>query len=67
MVSSIIVYFAISKARYIGLFISKLTMILTPIIIGIIFAYLLNPIVKKLEKLFKKSKKITMSDTILHM
>ena len=59
IVSSIIVYFAISKARYIGLFISKLTMILTPIIIGIIFAYLLNPIVKKLEKLFKKSKKIT--------
>ena len=55
---SIMVYFLFSKIKYIWLFIDKLFVILSPVIIGIIIAMLLNPIVKKIEDLFIKNEKI---------
>jgi predicted PurR-regulated permease PerM len=58
LVSSIIVYFLFSKIKYLGMFIGKLINILSPVLIGILFAYLLNPFVKKVENLVNKSEKI---------
>lgn len=55
---SIVVYFLFSKMKHIGLFFNKILTILSPVIIGIIFALLLNPFVKKIEDAFNKKEKI---------
>jgi predicted PurR-regulated permease PerM len=55
---SIFVYFMFSKISYITAFFSKLFKILSPVIIGLIFAGLLNPIVSKIENYFNKKEKI---------
>ena len=58
IVSSVVVYFLFSKISIILSFFSKILSILSPIIVGIIFACLLNPIVKKFENLYNKKDKI---------
>ncbi len=55
---SIVVYFIFSKFNYISSFLSKLINILAPVIIGVLFAYLVNPLVSRLERYFKKKDKI---------
>ena len=55
---SIIVYFLFSKFSYITLFLKKIFYILTPVFIGVLFAYLLNPIVSKIEFYFNKKQEI---------
>ena len=61
---SIIVYFLFSKMKHIGLFFSKLLGILSPVIVGIIFACLLNPFVKKIEEAFNKKEKISKQNKL---
>ena len=58
--ASILLFFIILRFEYIINFIVKILTILSPIFIGLLFAYLLNPIVKFFEnRVFKKiSKKI---------
>ena len=58
IVSSVVVYFLFSKMSIILSFFSKILSILSPIIVGILFACLLNPIVKKFENLYNKKDKI---------
>ena len=58
IVCSIIVYFLFSKLGTISSYFKKIIVILSPVIIGILFAYLLNPIVKRFEELFNKYEKI---------
>ena len=58
IVSSLMVYFLFNKIGYIVGFIDKIVNILSPVIIGILFACLLNPIVKNIEYLFNKNRKI---------
>ena len=55
---SIIVYFLFSKISYITAFFEKIIKILTPVFIGVLFAYLFNPIVSKIEAYFNKKEKI---------
>lgn len=55
---SIIVYFLFSKISYITEFFEKIIKILTPVFIGVLFAYLFNPIVSKIEAYFNKKEKI---------
>ena len=55
---SIILYFLFSKMNYITSFFSKLFNILMPVFIGILFAYLLNPIVIRIERYFNTKEKI---------
>ena len=58
IVCSIIVYFLFSKLGHITGFLNKVFKILAPVFIGIIFAYLFNPIVSKLEEYFNGKEKI---------
>ncbi len=58
IVCSIIVFFLFSKIGIIAKALNKILKILSPIFIGIIFAYLFNPIVSKLEKYFNGKEKI---------
>ena len=54
IICSIAVYFIFLKFNYISAFFSKLIGILTPVIIGIVFAYLFNPIVSWFERRLNK-------------
>ncbi len=56
--ASILVYFIFSNFSYISSFFKKLFIILSPVIIGVLFAYLLNPLVKWFENFFDKYEKI---------
>ena len=58
IISSIVVYFIFLKFNYISEFVSKIIRILTPVIIGIVFAYLFNPIISWIEKRLNKYEKI---------
>jgi len=58
IVCSILVFFAIFNIKYVINFIAKVFRILMPVIIGVVFAFLFNPIVSKLEKIFNKKKEI---------
>lgn len=58
IVSSLMVYFLFNKIEYIINFIDRLLTILSPVLIGIVFAYLLNPIVKNIENFFNKKEEI---------
>ncbi len=58
IISSIVVYFIFLKFNYISEFFSKIIRILTPVIIGIVFAYLFNPIISWIEKRLNKYEKI---------
>lgn len=50
LAAAIVVYSLFSKIGVIGVFFTKIFKILVPILIGVIFAYLLNPLTKYLEK-----------------
>ncbi len=52
--ASIILFFVLSKLELLFDFLLKLMGILSPIFLGIMFAYLLNPLVKLIEKYFTK-------------
>lgn len=58
IVSSIIVYFLFSNFGYIINAFDKLISILMPVILGIVFACLFDPIVRRIEVLFNKKFKI---------
>ena len=58
IVCSIIVYFLFSKLGIISSYFKKIIMILSPVIVGIAFAYILNPLVKRFEVFFNKYEKI---------
>lgn len=48
--ASILLFFIFLKLNYIFAFVGKILSILSPILLGILFAYLLNPLVKFLDK-----------------
>ena len=50
LAAGIVVYSLLSKIGFIASLFVKLFKILLPIFIGVIFAYILNPLVKYLEK-----------------
>ncbi len=52
--ASIVFYFALLRFDYISAFFLRVLNIVKPIIYGLVFAYLLNPIVKLVEKYVKK-------------
>lgn len=52
--TSILLFFVLLKANAIIGCLTKLIYILSPILIGILFAYLLNPLVKKVDKYITK-------------
>ena len=54
IISCIICYFAFLRFDAIAKVIGKIVDILKPIIYGLVIAYLLNPIMKKVELLFEK-------------
>ena len=54
VISCIICYFAFLRFESIAKGISKVVEILKPIIYGLVIAYLLNPIMKKIEYVFSK-------------
>ena len=54
IVCSIIVYFLFSKLGIITSFLIKILVILSPVIIGVVFAYLLNPLVKRFEDFYSR-------------
>jgi predicted PurR-regulated permease PerM len=58
IVCSIVVYFLFSKLGYVVLFLKKIFKILAPVIIGVVFAYLFNPIITRIEDYLNKYDKI---------
>ncbi len=58
IVCSIVVYFLFSKLGYVALFLKKIFKILAPVIIGVVFAYLFNPIITRIEDYLNKNDKI---------
>ncbi len=52
--ASIVLFFLLLKLEFIVGFLAKILGTLTPIFLGIMFAYLLNPLVKLIEKYFTK-------------
>ncbi len=58
LLSCVVVYFLFSKISVILSLLGKLLSILSPILVGILFACILNPIVKKFENMFNKKEKI---------
>ena len=55
--SAVVLYFVLSNISTIWGFLSSAFSIISPVILGIVFAYIMDPIARFVEKLFNKKKK----------